>query len=172
MPPAPPNPLARGTWSARTQPASPLRGGGSPRQRRDGEVIVRNCTCEVRRVPNVMDGGAPPRRARRPRRAVLSGVGCPPLGKTPQSRPAAAPAPLIGEPGGRAPCGTVVRNAAAGRAPCGVAANPLHIATASGWQPQGGTTPIRAQRVLKGKGLIRKKGKTAGVPLLVRSAAA
>ena len=54
----------------------------------------------------------------------------------------------------------------------GVAAIPLHIATASGWKPFGGTTPLRAQRVLKGKGLIRKKGKTAGVPLLVRSAAA
>ena len=56
--------------------------------------------------------------------------------------------------------------------PYGVAANPLHIATASGWQPQSGTTPLRAQRVLKGMGLIRKKGKTAGVPLLVRSSAA
>ena len=54
----------------------------------------------------------------------------------------------------------------------GVAATPLHIATASGRQPFGGITPLRAQRVLKGKGLIRKKGKTAGVPLLVRSAAA
>ena len=43
---------------------------------------------------------------------------------------------------------------------------------AGGWQPFGGTTPLRAKRVLKGKGLIRKKGKTAGVPLLVRSAAA
>ena len=31
---------------------------------------------------------------------------------------------------------------------------------------------LRAQRALKGMGLIRKKGKTAGVPLLVRSAAA
>ena len=41
-----------------------------------------------------------------------------------------------------------------------------------GWQLFCGTTPLRAQRVLKGKGLIRKKGKTAGVPLLVRSAAA
>ena len=50
----------------------------------------------------------------------------------------------------------------------GVAPIPLHIAAASGWQPQSGTTPLRAQRVLKGKGLIRKKGKTAGVPLLVR----
>ena len=54
----------------------------------------------------------------------------------------------------------------------GVAAIPLHAATANGWQPFGGTPPLRAQRVLKGKGLIRKKGKTAGVPLLVRSAAA
>ena len=32
--------------------------------------------------------------------------------------------------------------------------------------------PLRAQRALKGMGLIGKKGKTAGVPLLVRSAAA
>ena len=44
--------------------------------------------------------------------------------------------------------------------PYGVAATPLYIATANGWQPFGGTTPLRAQRVLKGKGLIRKKGKT------------
>ena len=50
--------------------------------------------------------------------------------------------------------------------------SPLHAATAGGWQSFCGTTPLRAQRVLKGKGLIRKKGKTAGVPLLVRSAAA
>ena len=56
--------------------------------------------------------------------------------------------------------------------PYGVAAIPLHIAMAGGWQPQSGSPPLRAQRVLKGKGLIRKKGKTAGVPLLVRSAAA
>ena len=28
--------------------------------------------------------------------------------------------------------------------------------------------PLRAQRALKGMGLIGKKGKTAGVPLLVR----
>ena len=56
--------------------------------------------------------------------------------------------------------------------PYGVTAMPLHAAMASGWQLFGGTTPLRAQRVLKGKGLIRKKGKTAGVPLLVRSAAA
>ena len=54
----------------------------------------------------------------------------------------------------------------------GVAATPLHIAMAGGWQPQGGTTPLRAQRVLKGKGMIDKKGETAGVPLLARSAAA
>ena len=32
--------------------------------------------------------------------------------------------------------------------------------------------PLRAKRVLKGMGLIGKKGKTAGVPLLVRSVAA
>ena len=32
--------------------------------------------------------------------------------------------------------------------------------------------PLRAKRALKGMGLIRKKGKTIGVPLLVRSAAA
>ena len=50
----------------------------------------------------------------------------------------------------------------------GVAAMPFHAATASGWKPFCGTMPLRAQRVLKGKGLIRKKGKTAGVPLLVR----
>ena len=31
---------------------------------------------------------------------------------------------------------------------------------------------MRAQRALKGMGLIGKKGKTAGVPLLVRSVAA
>ena len=49
---------------------------------------------------------------------------------------------------------------------------PLHAATANGWQLFCGTLPLRAQRVLKGKGLIRKKGKTAGVPLLARSAAA
>ena len=60
-----------------THPASPSRGGGSPRQRRDGEVLARNCTCEVRRA--------------------LS------LGMTPQSRPAAVPAPLKGEPSGWAP---------------------------------------------------------------------
>ena len=60
------------------------------------------------------------------------------------------------------------RSERSGRPHSGVAAIPLHIATASGWKPFGGTTPLRAQRVLKGKGLIRKKGKTAGVPLLVR----
>ncbi len=54
----------------------------------------------------------------------------------------------------------------------GVAATPLHIATANGWKPFGGTTPLRAQRILKGKGLIRKKGKTAGCLPLARSAAA
>ena len=43
---------------------------------------------------------------------------------------------------------------------------------AGGWQPQGGTTPLRAKRVLKGKGVIRKRGETAGVSPLVRSAAA
>ena len=56
--------------------------------------------------------------------------------------------------------------------PYGVAANPLHIATASGWQPQGGTTPLRAQRVLKGKWVIDKREKTAGCLPLARSAAA
>ena len=50
--------------------------------------------------------------------------------------------------------------------------SPLHAALASGWHPQGGTTPLRAQRVLKGKGVIRKRGETAGVSPLVRSAAA
>ena len=56
--------------------------------------------------------------------------------------------------------------------PYGVAAISLHIATASGRHPQSRTTPLRAQRVLKGKGVIRKRGETAGVSPLVRSAAA
>ncbi len=54
----------------------------------------------------------------------------------------------------------------------GVAAIPLHAATANGWQPFGGTPPLRAQRVLKGKGLIDKREKTAGCLPLARSAAA
>ena len=49
-----------------------------------------------------------------------------------------------------------VRAKRAGRArnarPYGVAPNPLHIATASGWKPFGGTTPLRAKRVLKERG--------------------
>ena len=65
---------------------------------------------------------------------------------------------------------SAVRARRAGRArtarPYGVAPAPLHAAMAGGWQPFCGTMPLRAQRVLKGKGLIRKKGKTAGVPLL------
>ena len=52
--------------------------------------------------------------------------------------------------------------------PYGVAAISLHIATASGRHPQRGTTPLRAKRVLKGKGVIRKRGETAGVSPLVR----
>ena len=56
--------------------------------------------------------------------------------------------------------------------PCGVVAIPLHIATASGWQPFGGTTPLRAKRVLKGKWVIDKREKTAGCLPLARSAAA
>ena len=54
----------------------------------------------------------------------------------------------------------------------GVAPIPLHIAAASGWQPQSGTTPLRAQRVLKGKWVIDKREKTAGCLPLARSAAA
>ena len=69
-----------------------------------------------------------------------------------------------------------VRARRAGRArtarPYGVAATPLHIATASGWHPQSGTTPLRAKRVLKGKRVIDKREKTAGCLPLARSAAA
>ena len=49
---------------------------------------------------------------------------------------------------------------------------PLHAATASGWKPFGGTTPLRAKRVLKGKWAIDKREKTAGCLPLARSAAA
>ena len=56
--------------------------------------------------------------------------------------------------------------------PYGVAVIPLHAALASGWQPFCGTPPLRAKRVLKGNGVIRKRGETAGVSPLVRSAAA
>ena len=56
--------------------------------------------------------------------------------------------------------------------PYGVALTPLHAAIAAGRQPQGGKTPLRAKRVLKGNGVIRKRGETAGVSPLVRSAAA
>ena len=54
----------------------------------------------------------------------------------------------------------------------GVAPIPLHAVLASGWQPQSGTTPLRAQRVLKGKWVIDKREKTAGCLPLARSAAA
>ena len=56
--------------------------------------------------------------------------------------------------------------------PYGVAAIPLHIATAGGWQPFCGTTPLRAKRVLKGKWVIDKREETAGCLPLARSAAA
>ena len=69
-----------------------------------------------------------------------------------------------------------VRAKRAGRArnarPYGVAATPLYAATASGWQPQSETLPLRAQRVLKGKWVIDKREKTAGFLPLARSAAA
>ena len=69
-----------------------------------------------------------------------------------------------------------VRAKRAGRAriarPYGVAATPLYAATASGWQPQSETLPLRAQRVLKGKWVIDKREKTAGCLPLARSAAA
>ena len=42
-----------------TQPASPLRGGGSAVSA-DGEVIVRDCTCEVRRLLIAMSGASAP----------------------------------------------------------------------------------------------------------------
>ena len=48
-----------------------------------------------------------------------------------------------------------------------------HACRNSNWVADGKRyLPLRAQRALKGMGLIGKKGKTAGVPLLVRSAAA
>ena len=50
--------------------------------------------------------------------------------------------------------------------------SPLHAAMAGGWQPFVGTLFLRAKRVLKGNGVIRKRGETAGVSPLARSAAA
>ena len=46
--------------------------------------------------------------------------------------------------------------------------HPMPVATASGWQPLGGTTINRARGAPEGKRMIGKKGKTVGFPLLVR----